>query len=91
MVNKSTLVFFVAAVSLCPASMAFGQTQEYFGPVLPMTYDAQGGRHFCMYGYYGPLAPPMPSSNKIAVCCNNMTVVSGKSGPRQDCQKRVRR
>ena len=54
MANKSTLVFFVAVVALCSASMAFGQTQEAFGPVLPMTYDAQGGRHFCMSVWLDP-------------------------------------
>jgi hypothetical protein len=42
--------------------MAFSQTREAYGPVLPMIYDAQGGRHYCLYGYYGPLDPPIAAS-----------------------------
>ena len=91
MVNKSTLAFFFAVAALCSASMASAQTQDAFGPVLPMTFDAQGGRHFCKYGYYGPVAPPISSPNRIVVCCDYLTVVSGRPGPRQECPLRARR
>jgi len=40
------------------------QTLEPWGAVLPMQYDAQGGRHYYMHGYDGALAPPMPGETK---------------------------
>jgi hypothetical protein len=92
MVNKSTFAFFIAVAALCSASMASAQSQDAFGPVLPMAFDEQGGRHFCTYGYYGPVAPPISSpNNKITVCCDYLTVVTARSGPRQECPLRDRR
>jgi hypothetical protein len=45
--------------------MAFAQWQhEPFGPVFPMIYDAQGGRHYCLYGYYGPFDPQISSHSE---------------------------
>jgi hypothetical protein len=61
MVNRSTLALLVAIAALSPASIAFAQTREVFGPVLPMIYDGQGGRHYCLYGYDGPFDPPIAS------------------------------
>jgi hypothetical protein len=60
-INRSTLALLIAIGALFPASMAFAQTREAFGPVLPMIYDGQGGRHYCLNGYDGPFDPPMDS------------------------------
>jgi hypothetical protein len=70
MVNRSTLALLIVVAALSPASMASAQTQEIFGPVLPMVYDGQGGRHYCLYGYDGPLDPPIASrsDDNIIVC-----------------------
>jgi hypothetical protein len=59
MISRSTLALLIAIAALFPASVAFAQTREIFGPVLPMIYDGQGGRHYCLYGYDGPFDPPM--------------------------------
>ena len=70
MVSKSTLAFCIAAVVLCLPSMAFDQSREIFGPVLPMVYDGQGGRHYCLYGYHGPFDPSIdPKSDYTTVVC----------------------
>jgi hypothetical protein len=49
MISRSTLALLIAIAALFPASVAFAQTREIFGPVLPMIYDGQGGRHYCLY------------------------------------------
>lgn len=54
------LVFLMTATALCTASPALAQSREN-GCVFPLIYDAQGLRHFHVYLYYGPLAPPMES------------------------------
>ena len=61
MIKSSTLALSIAIAALSPASMTLAQTREIFGPVLPMIYDGQGGRHYCLYGYDGPFDPPMAS------------------------------
>ena len=63
MINRSTLAFFMTVAMMCPASTAFAQTREAFGPVLPMVFDGQGGRHYCLYGYYGPFDPSISPAN----------------------------
>ena len=63
MINRSTLAFFMTVAMMCPASTAFAQTRETFGPVLPMVFDGQGGRHYCLYGYYGPFDPSISPAN----------------------------
>jgi hypothetical protein len=70
MISRSTLALLIAIAALFPASMAFAQTREAFGPVLPMIYDEQGGRHYCLNGYDGPFDPPMASrsDDNIIVC-----------------------
>jgi hypothetical protein len=70
MIRRSTLALSIAIAALSSASMAFAQTREIFGPILPMIYDGQGGRHYCLYGYDGPFDPPMPpgSADNIIVC-----------------------
>ena len=69
MINRSTPAFFMTVAMMCPASTAFAQTREAFGPVLPMIYGG-GGRHYCLYGYDGPFDPPMESrsDDNIIVC-----------------------
>jgi hypothetical protein len=70
MINRSTLALCMTVAMVCPASMAFAQTREAFGPVLPMVFDGQGGRHYCLYGYYGPFDPPIvPASDYTTVVC----------------------
>ena len=70
MIKSSTLALSIAIAALSPASMTLAQTREIFGPVLPMIYDGQGGRHYCLYGYDGPFDPPMASrgDDNIIVC-----------------------
>jgi hypothetical protein len=62
----------IAAVAISTfASPASAQGfHEFFGPVLPLVFDAEGARHWCVNGYYGPLTPPMASkdSNNIISC-----------------------
>jgi hypothetical protein len=76
MINRSTLALLIAIAALSPASMAFAQTREIFGPVLPMIYDGQGGRHYCLYGYDGPFDPPMESrgEDNIIVCRSGLSL-----------------
>ena len=76
MIKKSTLALLVAIAALSPASMVFAQTREVFGPVLPMIYDGQGGRHYCLHGYDGPFDPPMPpgSADNTIVCRSGLSV-----------------
>ena len=72
MINRSTLALFIAIAALSAASIAFAQTREAFGPVLPMIYDGQGGRHYCLYGYDGPFDPPAaPGSDDNTIVCRS--------------------
>jgi hypothetical protein len=75
MIKRSTLALSIAIAALPPSSIAFAQTREVFGPVLPMIYDGQGGRHYCLYGYDGPFDPPMPPGSAD----NNIVCRSGPS------------
>jgi hypothetical protein len=78
MVKSSTFALFVAIAALCLSSMASAQTREVFGPVLPMIYDAQGGRHYCLNGYDGPFDPPIASRGDVntIVCRNGPSLAS---------------
>ena len=70
MISRSTLAFFMTVTMMCPASPAFAQSRDAFGPVLPMVFDGQGGRHYCLYGYHGPFDPPIaPKSDYTTVVC----------------------
>ena len=59
--NKRIVVAAVGvAALLSTASPVFAQAkQEVYGPVLPMQYDGNGGRHWMEYGYSGPWLPPL--------------------------------
>ena len=76
MINRSTLALSIAIAALFPASMAFAQTREMFGPVLPMIYDGQGGRHYCLYGYDGPFDPPMESPRRRQDHCLSKRILA---------------
>jgi hypothetical protein len=79
MIKRSPLALLIAIAALSPASMAFAQTREAFGPVLPMIYDGQGGRHYCLYGYDGPFDPPMASrGNGETTVCRSEHALSPK-------------
>jgi len=70
MIHKSIIGLCMAVAMVCLASMAFAQSREIFGPVLPMVYDGQGGRHYCLYGYYGPFDPAIaPANDYTTVVC----------------------
>ena len=65
---RDTLIAAVALSSL--ASPAPAQTyHEFFGPATPLVFDAQGARHWCLYGYYGPFIPPMTSKDTNIITC----------------------
>lgn len=76
MIDRSTLALLIAIAALFPASVAFAQTREAFGPVLPMIYDGQGGRHYCLYGYDGPFDPPIASrgEDNTIVCRSGLSL-----------------
>jgi hypothetical protein len=93
MIHRSTLALLVAIAALSPASMAFAQTREVFGPVLPMIYDGQGGRHYCLYGYYGPFDPQIApnSEDNTIVCRSGLSLTSAVRGEQlSSAQARVR-
>ena len=70
MINRSTLALSIAVAAFFHASIASGQERDAFGPVLPMVFDAHGGRHYCLYGYYGPFDPRISSqSDYTTVVC----------------------
>ena len=70
MINRSTLAICMTAAMVFLTTIAFGQTRDAFGPVLPMVFDGQGGRHYCLYGYYGPFDPPIaPGNDYTTVVC----------------------
>jgi hypothetical protein len=84
MINRSTLALLIVFAALSPAPVAFAQTREIFGPVLPMIYDGQGERHYCLYGYDGPLDPPMASrsDDNTIVCRSELSVTPRVQGGR---------
>ncbi|SRR6266851_3463761 len=93
MIDRSTLALFIVITTSTPASMAFAQTREVFGPVLPMIYDGQGGRHYCLYGYDGPLDPPIASrSDDNTVVCRKELSLTPKlrDGQLNSAQARAR-
>ena len=75
MIKSSTLALSIAIAALSPAPMAFAQAFEVFGPVMPMIYDGQGGRHYCLYGYDGPFDPPIASrgDDNTIVCRSGLS------------------
>lgn len=64
------LIIAAVALGTVSASPAFAQMFDPgagTGNSLPMVYDALGGKHRPVYGYYGPLAPPIsPPSDQPA-------------------------
>ena len=78
---RDTLIAAVTLSSL--ASPVSAQSyHEFYGPPMPLVYDAQGARHWCLYGYYGPFTPPMPSEDSRIISCKKgstyaRTVIEG--------------
>jgi hypothetical protein len=74
---RDTLIAAVALLSI--ASPAFAQTyHEFFGPPTPLVFDAQGARHWCLYGYYGPFTPPMPYKDLNIISCQRGSTYAHK-------------
>ena len=71
---RDTLIAAVALSSL--ASPVSAQTyHEFYGPPTPLVFDAQGARHWCLYGYYGPFTPPLvPNDSNIISCRGNVII-----------------
>ncbi len=71
MINKAKLTLIAAIAAFGIASPAFAQVFDGAvgtGNILPMVYDAQGAKHRYVYGYYGPLVPPIaPQNDQIVV------------------------
>jgi hypothetical protein len=63
MAKSSVLAIAVLAV-WSATSPVFAQTFDAYGNVFPMQYDAQGGQHYHIYGYSGPMNPAMPHETK---------------------------
>jgi hypothetical protein len=66
MSNKLKLSLFAVVALTGIASPAFAQSWEPAtgsGNSLPTVYDLQGGKHRYVYGYYGPLFPPISSQD----------------------------
>lgn len=82
MIKRPTLALSIAIAALSTASMAFAQTRELFGPVLPMIYDGQGGRHYCLYGYDGPFDPPIArrGDDNTIVCRSELSLTPRLKG-----------
>ena len=62
MLKLSQLALIVAQATMCFASPVLAQTFDAVvgtGNVLPMIYDARGVKYRYVYGYYGPLFPPL--------------------------------
>lgn len=71
---RHTLIAAAALSSVAPPVRA--QTyHEFFGPPTPLVFDAKGARHWCMYGYYGPFIPPLPSNDYNIVTCRGNPVI----------------
>ena len=82
MIKSSTLAFLIAIAALTPVTVS-AQTRELFGPVLPMIYDGQGGRHYCLYGYDRPFDPPMAShGDDNTICRSELSLTPGVRGGR---------
>ena len=75
-VLRHTLI--AAAVLSTLASRVRTQTKgEFFGPPTPLIFDAQGARHWCLYGYDGPFTPPLvPNDSNIVSCRGNAVIQS---------------
>ena len=65
---RDSLIAAVALSTLASPAPAQG-FHEFFGPVLPLVFDAEGARHWCVNGYYGPFTPPMTSKDSNIISC----------------------
>jgi len=58
------------ALSSLPSPASAQTYHEFFGPPLPLVFDAEGARHWCLYGYYGPFIPPVTSKESHIMSCS---------------------
>jgi hypothetical protein len=65
---RDSLIAAVALSTLASPASAQG-VHEFYGPTQPLIFDAEGARHWCLYGYYGPFTPPMPSKDSRIISC----------------------
>jgi hypothetical protein len=66
MINKSKLALITVVATISSGSPALAQAFDNSigtGNPLPMIYDGQGAVHRYVYGYYGPLTPPITPEN----------------------------
>jgi hypothetical protein len=69
MISQSRLVVLAAIGTLSFAPPVFAQTHDWWGSPWPHINDGQGVRHYCQYGFYGPLVPPLVrADDRIIVC-----------------------
>jgi len=60
-------VLLVSAALMAFVSALFAQARVWEGGVMPMDFDGNGKRHYHVYGYYGPLEPPIASEAQASV------------------------
>jgi hypothetical protein len=60
MIKLPLVAIAVFATWSAPTS-AFVQAKSLEGNAFPVQYDRDGVQHYPTFGYYGPMAPPMPS------------------------------
>jgi hypothetical protein len=66
MLAESKFVGLIVLALLGGVSPASAQAvHEFFGPPVPLVYDAHGARHFDLYGYDGPPDPPMDVQTNV--------------------------
>jgi hypothetical protein len=71
---RDALIVAIALSSL--ASPVSAQTyHEFFGPPTPLIFDAQGARHWCLYGYYGPFTPSLVSNDSDIITCRGNPII----------------
>ena len=56
-----------SAALMAFVSAPFAQSRSWQGGVMPMDFDGNGERHYHVYGYYGPLVPPIASEDQTSV------------------------
>ena len=73
MSNKLKISLLAVVALMGITSSTFAQSWEPAdgtGNVLPTVYDLQGGKHRYVYGYYGPLFPPIEELSGVRGAVN---------------------
>jgi hypothetical protein len=58
--RKPKILAIAVLTMLSMTSPVLAQALVLEGSLLPVYYNAQGGRHYHTFGYYGPLLPSLP-------------------------------